>query len=323
MVANVNVSNWTNYPYSPKIDGRATTVTLKRGMNNYLYQPDYSGIADGQSPGAEWFSGAVMHTLNGVKCVKATITAGFDGWGEFGFIRSIPPVLNGECIWVRASLYFPTGFIYDGAPGIKFIRIRNRNPGGTHQGYSDMFITPTTWPTPLRICRETQDLCSDIGNASHNIVFDQWVTYDFGIKLSTVSKASGGADCVHVYRNGELVSSGEAMNTQTTVNDFSNGVFLFTYWNGGCPIKLNNRIGNFVVGQPVTGQTSNNTTPNVYQVDNARNVIWVRDDTKSPFTANELIVQAGSGASGNIAFVEQSMYIKDLRIASYAPSGIL
>jgi len=205
--------------------------------------------------GANHFSSVFSKTVysneqaaSGSQSCKMGVTAGTDGWSEFGAIASYPAHVNrnGE-VWVRLNLFIPNGFNVTTNTGVlKFMRLHTFSAGGANEGYHDLLIGKpgyTFWDTVL-------------GNVSASFVYNfegfakligvgvpptdsfqtgKWESYEMYVKFDSVSKDAGGQALVRVWHNNKLLFTRHDQATLKNVDSYSDAFFLFTYWNGNAP----------------------------------------------------------------------------------------
>jgi hypothetical protein len=184
--------------------------------------------AQGASAFSEGFSASKIVSdvvYDGGKAAILGITAGSDGWGEWGGRFVFPVKLyEGSEAWMRGSLYFPTTFNYTASPRLKFFRFH------TAEGHIDLYILPNG---KLDYDNEVTHYTTANNSSLYfgSIVKGTWQTYEVYVKFSSVP----GQGIYRVWQNGKLVYEDKTQKTLQTTSSFSDFSYVFTYWNGNAP----------------------------------------------------------------------------------------
>lgn len=166
-------------------------------------------------------------TFAGNQSGRMTVTGGSTAYGEWGGIRSLPArPKEGEEMWLRAAIYFPTTFDYSANPWLKFLRIHTMSDARSNQGYLDLYILNNGKLSYNNEVTETVDYI-----ASEPLQKGKWETYEVYVKFSSVA----GQGMYRVWQNGKLVHENSSRKTLSGSTSYSDAVYIFTYWNGGAP----------------------------------------------------------------------------------------
>jgi len=176
------------------------------------------------------------------------VTAGSDGWGQWGAIYSFPSnVTKGGSVWARVSLFVPTGFSVATNDGfLKFMRIHTATSSGGNVGYHDLLISNPGWINWSAATGQwTSSFIYNYEGAANligvgviptnNIVQGTWETYEMNIKFDNVAKSAGGTGEVRIWKNNVLLKDVTTQPTIANATDYSDGFYLFTFWNGNAP----------------------------------------------------------------------------------------
>lgn len=184
----------------------------------------------------------------GSQSCKMGVSQGSDGWGEWGGIYQFPTKLTtGSQLWIRVSVYVPSGFNYTGSPMLKFMRVHTASPAATNLGYLDMYINPptgTVWDSslskdvaaPYQFYYEGKPVPHTFGvRPTNSIATGKWETYEIHYKLDSRSKNAGGTGQVKIWKNNQLLADLPDQVTLADAQTYAESFFLFTYWNGNAP----------------------------------------------------------------------------------------
>ncbi len=185
-----------------------------------------------------------------------------DGYGEFGGIITLNScggrnLVKGDEIWIRIRTKFPLGYNYSANPRLKFLRIRtNKSAACTtdcNEGYIDWYINRlgsvqgwfengkwVEYPDiPYGIIKEAVSAPLQnwkfFGNKSNAIELDQWITYEWYVKLDSKSIDNGGEAVIRAWKDGNILTEITDRRTLDTDNSIATDFLLFTYWNGNSP----------------------------------------------------------------------------------------
>jgi hypothetical protein len=175
--------------------------------------------------------------------MKNFIKAGYPNENEFGFGYPLPTLVReGETLWVRVAMFYPTGFDFTAlsAEILKFFRFMRRvsNDVDSSMGAVDFLI----YKTGSRL--EWYPERSPYGRLDINVAVptNQWSMWEFSVKFGKISGSNGGNGEVKMWLNGQLAYTD---NTRATLNaDYNNPnspwygqewvchyFFLHNYWN--------------------------------------------------------------------------------------------
>lgn len=270
-------------------------------------------------------------SYEGGQAAELNNAQGREGFGRWGGVVNFPsPLVKGDEIWIRVRTYWPSGSTYDAYPHLKFLRIRTETPGGTNQGYYDLYINPSDKNnTPFKFIKEKVNKWSPVGNASDAIVFDKWETYEMYVKLDNVSVNDGGMGRALIWKNGSLLADIKDSAYLADADDIAKAFYLFTYWN----VDQWKNVLKYASGGPFTlnEYVSSNGSSNNFQIINiGNNEITITDpdrNIKPDFSAGETITGL---TSGNIATISETvyaepstdvkMYVDDIIITTQRPS---
>jgi hypothetical protein len=239
-----NASAWTT---NINCEGTSGTKVAEGGANHF----------------ASVFSKTIYSTeqvADGAQSCKMGITAGSDGWGEFGAIASFPSHMarNGE-VWIRLNLFIPSGFNVSTNTGVlKFMRVHTASSGGANEGYHDLLISKpgsSFWDTVL-------------GNISSSYVYNyeafakllavgipptddfktgRWEAYELYVKFDSVSRNAGGQGTVRIWKNNKLLYERRDQATLRSADSYADSFYLFTYWNGNAPATQSLYVDDVIV----------------------------------------------------------------------------
>jgi hypothetical protein len=176
------------------------------------------------------------------------VTAGSDGWSEFGAIANYPSHVgrNGE-VWVRVNLFVPTGFNVSTNTGVlKFMRLHTFSAGGSNEGYHDLLISKpgsTFWDallgdTKASLVYNFEAFARLLGvgvTPTDDFKTGKWESYEMYAKFDSVSRDAGGQALIRVWKNNKLLYERHDQATLKNADSYSDAFFLFTYWNGNAP----------------------------------------------------------------------------------------
>lgn len=170
---------------------------------------------------------------------KMYVTAGSDGWGQWGAIHNLPArPKEGEEMWLRVASYFPSTFDYSANPHLKFLRIHTRSDAAENQGYLDLYIRNSGL---LAYVNEPVGvITSEFGS---QVQKGKWEIYEVYVKFSSVA----GQGIFRVWQNGKLVHENRQWKTLSGSASYSDRIHIFTYWNGGAPKTQSAYIDDVVI----------------------------------------------------------------------------
>jgi hypothetical protein len=195
--------------------------------------------------------------------VELNIRQSEDGYGNFGGIITLNScggrdLVKGDEIWIRLRAKFPLGFDYTAKPRLKFLRIRTNKYAdcetNCNEGYIDWYINPRgsiqgwydengKWvqyaDIPYGIIKEAVSAPLQnwkfFGDKTTSVALDQWLTYEWYVKLDSKSIANGGEAIIRAYKDGVLMAEITDRRTLDTDNSVATDFLFFTYWNGLSP----------------------------------------------------------------------------------------
>jgi len=184
----------------------------------------------------------------GSQSCKMGITSGTDGWGNFGAISTFPSkIASGSEVWVRVSLFLPTGFNVSTNTGmLKFLRVHTASSSGGNEGYHDLLIAKpgaTFWGADGK--EYTASYISNYEGGGYPVgvgtrpandaVLGKWESYEMYVNFDPVSKDAGGKGEVRIWKNNQLLLDRTNNGTLRSASSVSDSFYLFTYWNGNAP----------------------------------------------------------------------------------------
>ncbi len=212
----------------------ATAIGFSSPSWAWTVYMDFEGGAPGQSArGDTAFSEAFATTYSnerafaGNQSGRMTVTGGTTAYGEWGGIRKLPAYpKEGEEMWLRAAVYFPTTFDYSANPWLKFLRIHTRSAAGSNEGYLDLYILNNG------LFSYNNEVTGTVNNPlGVTLQKGKWETYEVYVKFSSVA----GQGIYRVWQNGKLIHDNKSLKTLRSSSSSSDAVYIFTYWNGGAP----------------------------------------------------------------------------------------
>lgn len=172
---------------------------------------------------------------SGKQAAEAFIAAGDKGkyWG--GGLTFPASLKEGDEIWYRLYAYFPSGFNFNGAPVVKFMRIHVAGPGGSNNGWTSLFFDGGVNGGELKVDHEVNHSAffkssPNNGNVA-SISTGKWSAYELYIKFS----ATPGKGIIRVWKDGALKLEDKKAPTFKSSGDSAGRALIGTYWNGGSP----------------------------------------------------------------------------------------
>jgi hypothetical protein len=210
----------------------------------------------------------------GTQSCKLGITAGSDGWGQWGGTITYPSkISSGGQVWARVSLFVPSGFNLTTNDGIlKFMRIHTANSGGSNVGYHDLLISLPGFleynalgkvlssPAYVYSFEGFPNMQAVGTQATTPVGYGKWETFEMWVKFDTVAKASGGTGEVRIWKNNQLLldTSQQTLVSSTDVSDY---FYLFTYWNGNAPATQSLYVDDIIVSTDTPGNKDSAGNP--------------------------------------------------------------
>lgn len=223
------------------------------------------------------FSNAQVHS--GSRSAIASIAAGDQGFGRWGGSWDYPDLFEGDEMWFRLWVYFPSGFSFSCggcSQGMKFMRIHTASPSGSNEGYHSTLIENS-----MNIDSEVngKSFYSNNGpapfpavnNVGSAVTTGTWHAFEQYIKFSS----KPGQGVYRFWQDGKLIFEDKRTATLRSSNSKSDFLYLWTYWNNGAPKSQSAYIDDVIVtnekpsgidaqGNPFVGlgKVSNNNKPN-------------------------------------------------------------
>lgn len=227
--------------YTPLIESNFEVGTLGTQVTNDLDSPYQTKYSD-------------TYAYAGSKSGKCEIPAGSQGFGLFGGSLDYTDAVQGESIWTRLRLYFPTGFNFNTDFSLKTLRFHIVTAASAHVGYVDLYINSDR---TLRYSNEIADTTLNIPG-SPTLSYDTWIT----LEMQVLFHATTGA--VRIWHDGTLVHEDTSETTLAAADGKSNYNLIFSYWNGGSPLSLTSITGTFLDPASISGSPTfnfNNNSP--------------------------------------------------------------
>jgi hypothetical protein len=174
----------------------------------------------------------------GSQACKLSIASGATGWGKWGGAILFPEIVEkGRDLWIDLHVRMPASFIIEtpGNGSLKYLRVRQRTAAGALTGYFDLqFQDDDKTISEFRMLKEGQAVWQNFGT---NGVFTRevWHRHTLHMHLDDVLPASGGTSRIRFWQNGALQVDSATIKTILNPTDYADGLYLFTYWNGGAP----------------------------------------------------------------------------------------
>lgn len=237
----------------------ALIVTYSSYANAWTINSDFeSGTVGTKAIGTSGLSGAFKYTVyandksnysTGAQSAKVSIDANTDGWSDWGGSYSFPSNLGeGDEIWFRTYIYFPTDFDYSATgQGLKTLRIHTRSAGGSNEGYHDVLISNAggglSISTEIKGGFFANNPRSKWENQGKKTPKGVWHAIEMYVKFSSVA----GGGIYRVWQDGELIFEDKVTKTLESSTSVSDGIYIFTYWNGLAPKTQSAHLDDIVV----------------------------------------------------------------------------
>lgn len=210
--------------------------------------------AEGNS-GFDGAAGKSFYTTKQVKegsaAAELNIGVGQTAWGTWGGAIDLPtPLRKDQEVWVSLEMFIPNDFeISTNTGSLKFVRLRFKSPEGKHEGSLDNLIRMQNQTSGvMTLLKEDQMLLAHYGERGQDdIPIGQWVRFEMYTYLHNVPKAKGGKALVRAWLNGKLLTEEERVRTISESASYMDGLFLFTYWNGGAPKTQSMYVDNIII----------------------------------------------------------------------------
>jgi hypothetical protein len=242
-------------------------------------------VAEG---GANQFSSTFAKTVysneqasSGSQSCKMGVTAGSDGWGEFGATYEFPShVARGGEVWVRVNMFVPSGFDQTTNTGVlKFMRVHTATSGGANEGYHDLLISNPgatfwdagvgNWVSSYIYNFEGFPKLLGVGvRPTDDLKAGKWESYEMYVKFDSTAANAGGQGVMRIWKNNKMLYERRDQATLVGTGSYADAFYLFTYWNGNAPATQSLYIDDVVV--------TSDTPPN-------------RDASGNPFIGGNLV----------------------------------
>lgn len=178
-------------------------------------------------------------TFSGNQAIKSTVQKDSFGYGEWGGTWQFPTKLGeGEEIWYRVWVFFPTGFDFscNCTEGIKFLRTRTKSASGEFEGSWDYYLQPqgvvmATGVNNKEFYENHPWPYEDIRGLGESIRTGEWHAYEHYIKLSSVS----GKGIIRAWQDGNLIFEDTKTATLKSSTSTASLATIWTYWNNKAP----------------------------------------------------------------------------------------
>lgn len=156
------------------------------------------------------------------------------GFGQWGGIVPLPDVAQGESVWVRLWVQWPSSFEFSASPWMKFLRLHNRRADGSNGGYNDLYVDNADGPeSVLRVIKEVHNVWEVYDGPA--LPRDTWERYEMQIVVDHVPVDDGGEGRFRVWRDDELIFDRTDVPTVVGEGDVLDYLYIFTYWNNEAP----------------------------------------------------------------------------------------
>lgn len=216
------------------------------------------GNTGAKADGEDGFSGGAFKTTtystekarSGKQSAKTTITQGTTGFSEFGGQWIFPSKLReGEEMWYRAWVYFPSGFDFSCSgcsEGIKFMRVATKSSSGEHQGYQNYFVSSNAMIIATSV--NSKDFygrwpVNEIRGIGDQISTGTWHAYEQYIKFSGVP----GKGIMRTWQDGKLIFEDTETATLRSTSSTADFAWIFSYWNNNAPKTQSAFIDDIVI----------------------------------------------------------------------------
>lgn len=200
-----------------------------------------------------------------VTTVGGDTSGGFGKWG--GSWNFDSKLKEGDEIWFRAWVYYPTNFDFSSSSseGMKFMRIHVASANGDNEGYHHNYIKDGGNKGKLFIGGEVRgnDGKTIFDNKSKaqlrgtsdagivQISLGQWHSYEQYVRFDSTP----GKGIRRTWFDGQLVMEDKKTATLGSPGSYSDFIYIWTYWNGGAPKTQTAYIDDVII----TSDQPNNT----------------------------------------------------------------
>lgn len=237
-------------PQPPPIDNESPGWTVVKNFNN--------GPNGSVAMGSDAFDGDAKRSYysnvqarEGAYSAELNIQSGKTAFGSWGGVINFPKQLaRGDEMWISLEMYIPSSFkIATNTGSLKFMRLRQKNADGSHTGYLDNLIRmPDQTSGVFTLLKEGQHKLFHYGERGvDDLPYDKWFRYEMYVKFDNVPKDRGGSANVKAWLNDKLITDEDRAMTITNSGVTVNGLYLFTYWNGGAPKDQKLYVDNIIM----------------------------------------------------------------------------
>jgi hypothetical protein len=164
--------------------------------------------------------------------IRSADAGGFGQWG--GLLEIAPPLAKGGEVWVRLYVYWPSSFVFNASPWMKFLRLHNRAGDGKNAGYNDLYVDKADATTSvLRTIKEFHDVWAVYDGPP--LRRDAWERYEMYLRVDDLAVDQGGQGRVRIWRDDTLIFDRTDVPTITQADGTIDYFYLFTYWNDESP----------------------------------------------------------------------------------------
>lgn len=197
--------------------------------------------------------------LSGSQSVSLTAIEGETGFGSWGGYLSHPTLYQGDEIWYRVNVYYPTGWDFSCGgctEGMKFMRIHTLSADGSNQGYHSTLIKGGSTGGLLNINTEVtgafynNNTADEFRNLGNPVLRENWHTYEIYLKISSVA----GQGIYRVWQDGVLMFEDKESPTLRSSTSKVNGALLYTYWNNGAPKTQTSYADDIILTNEIPGR---------------------------------------------------------------------
>ena len=234
----------------------ATANTIANSPN-----PDSFHDAAGRSRYAD------TPALSGSQSGSVLATKDETGFGVWGGAFDTPNLTEGDEVWYRVNVYYPTGWDFSCKgcnQGMKFMRIATQSATGNGEGYIDSYIKGGSTGGTITADSEvdngfysTGKTNADIFGLGTPITRDQWHTFEMYVKFSSVQ----GQAIYRIWQDGNLIFEDLSAGTLFSPSSKANKALLYTYWNEGAPRTQTSYVDDIVITNEVPGRKDANGNP--------------------------------------------------------------
>ncbi len=208
---------------------------------------------------------------SGSQSASVLALAGETGFGRWGGSFDFPDLKQGDQIWWKVNVFYPSGwdFTSRSGEGMKFMRIHTRSAGNANEGYHHTFIDGGSTGGTLNIGTEVDTSFWDNNpiwpendpnyprDLGASVERDQWITYEMQIKFH--SEANQGI--YRVWQDGILIFEDLKTPTLRSSTSSSDFVYFYTYWNDGAPKTQTSYVDGIVLTNEIPSKKDAHGNP--------------------------------------------------------------